>query len=465
MTDGSASPAAVDAVVQRRLAVAPTPRLAVALALTAPLWALSGWSWGLVAAAAAVGACLAAAVVDAVLVPGADALEPTRDAPPAVGLGDAAEVTYGVRSRWPRRARLALVDRLPDGVRRDGRAALPLVVEPDGEAHVTLPLVGVRRGVHALGPLALVVDGPLGLVRRTHRFVSDDACTVAPSVAEVRRVRLLTAQHRLRDAGVRQQRRRGEGGTAASLREYAPGDDPRHIDWKASARRTTPVVREHVAERGQTVLLAVDAGRLMTQRVARDAAVPRSRFDAALDAALVLADVASRAGDRVGLLVFDDAVRAWVPPLAGGGTVRRLRDALVGVHPALVESDYATAFRTLAERHRRRSLVVLFTDAIDARASRALLAHVARGRARHLPLVVALRDEALDAAASPAAAAERATALAVYEAAAAEELLQARADALARMRQAGAAVLDVPASALVAPVVNRYLAMKARGEI
>jgi uncharacterized protein (DUF58 family) len=134
----------------------------------------------------------------------------------------------------------------------------------------------------------------------------------------------------------------------------------------------------------------------------------------------------------------------------------------VPVQPALREPDYAGRFRALAERHRRRSLVVLFTDVIDARASRALVAHVARAAARHLPLVVALRDESLDAAARPG---DGAGALALYESAAAEELLGAREGALARMRQAGVAVLDVPADAMTAGVVNRYLALKARGAV
>jgi uncharacterized protein (DUF58 family) len=274
----------------------------------------------------------------------------------------------------------------------------------------------------------------------------------------VREVRLLALQHRLRDAGVRRVRRRGGGATFDALREYAPGDDPRRIDWKASARRDALVVREYAAEQGQTVMIAVDAGRLMTQLVSPG----RSRFDAALDSAILLADVAAQEGDRVGLVVFDDAVRAFVPPAGGPAAVGRIRDALVGVQPVMLESDYAATFRALAQRHRRRSLVVLFTDVIDARASRALLAHVARGAARHLPLVVALRDDALDAAARPRAAA---TPLGVYETAAAEELLLAREDALARMRQTGVAVVDVPARVMAAAVVNRYLELKARSAI
>jgi uncharacterized protein (DUF58 family) len=451
-----------------RLPFAPTRRLALVVLCAAPLWLLSGWAWGRWLAVAAVGAVLVAAAVDAALTPGARALAVARDFPDSLGMGDEGRGRYAVRARWPRPVRATLHDRLPPGVARlpdgdDGAGApggpIPLVIPADDvETAVAVRVVGRTRGVHALGPVALRVLGPLGLAARTVRWDADDRVTVAPSIALVREVRLLALQHRLRDAGVRRVRRRGTGATFDALREYAPGDDPRRIDWKASARRDALVVREYAAEQGQTVMIAIDAGRLMTQLVAPG----RSRFDAALDSAILLADVAAQEGDRVGLVVFDDAVRAFVPPAGGPGAVGRIRDALVDVQPVMLESDYAATFRALAQRHRRRSLVVLFTDVIDARASRALLAHVARGAARHLPLVVALRDDALDAAARPQPGAAP---LALYETAAAEELLLAREDALARMRQAGVSVVDTPARSMAAAVVNRYLELKARSAI
>lgn len=452
-------------VRQRRVPFAPTPRLALLVLAVAPAWLLSGWPAGRAVAAGLLALVALAAVVDAARAPRPADVDVARELPPTAGMGDPVPGRYAVRSRLARPLVARVVDRLPPEVGRDGPAELPARVPPDGEAVVEVTFAARARGEHPLGPVALVADGPLGLVRRTVRLWPGDALVVAPSTAGVRRFRLLALQHRLRDAGVRQLRRRGGGSAVTALREYAPGDDPRRVDWKASARRDALVVREYGAEQGQTVVLAVDAGRLMTQLVGPG----RSRFDAALDAALVLADVAARAGDRVGLLVFDDRVRAWVAPAAGAGAVARVREALVPVQPALREPDYAGAFRTLAERHRRRSLVVLFTDVVDARASRGLLAHAARGAARHLLLAVALRDESLDAAARPNAAApgggDAGGAGGLYASAAAEELLAARDEALARMRQAGVVVVDTPAGGMTAAVVNRYLELKARSAV
>jgi uncharacterized protein (DUF58 family) len=188
----------------------------------------------------------------------------------------------------------------------------------------------------------------------------------------------------------------------------------------------------------------------------------RSRFEHALGAALVLADVAVASGDQVGVMVFDDEVRVWVPPQRGAQALRLIREALVPVQATMTEPDYAAAFRALDARHRKRSLLVIFTDVIDARASHALIANAARGAARHVPLVVALRNDAVLEAAVPSA---RRDARALYEAAAAEEMLSARAEALARMRQAGVQVVDVSPQRMTAAVVNRYLELKGRSVI
>ena len=458
--------------VRQRLRYHPTRRLAYLVVLLAPLWLLSAFEWGVLVAVAALGMGLIAVIADALALPAAMDLRVARELSPTVGVGDTAEGEVRVVSAWDAPVRLRMYDQLPVSLEQPAGRAHDERVIPRGGGEAVFPFTvrGRVRGRWPLGPVVLRAVGPLGLVERSLSFpygLADEAVLagraladtviVAPSIAGIGRFRLLALQQRLRDPGSRNIRRRGEGMSFAGLREYAIGDDPRRIDWKASARRDKLIAREFTVEQGQTVMIAVDAGRLMTQ-LAGD----RSRFEHALSAALILADVALSNGDRVGCMVFDDDIRAYVPPGKGRATLQRIRDALVPAVATMAEPDYALAFRTLASRHRKRSLVVVFTDAIDVRASQSLIAYTSRSTARHLPLVVALRNDELVGVAVPG---PRVSTAAVYESAAAEELLSARDDALQRMRRAGVSVLDVSPTKMTASVINRYLELKGRAVI
>lgn len=435
---------------------APTPRLAVSVAVASLLWLLPGAAAVPVASAGLVILALATAF-DLVGLPARRFLVLTRDAPASVGIGDRVEGRYLLQSQWPRALTVQLYDRLPPLV-RGGVERVELALDAGGETPAPFAVTGMARGRAVLGDAALRLRTGLGLVTVRYTFAMTDAMLVTPSVEGVRRFRLLAMQHRLDAAGIRALRRRGEGRGFAGLRDYVLGDDPRAIDWKATARRSKLTTREYTIERSQTVLTLIDAGRGMTQL-----AGGYTRFEQALSSALVLTDVAVAAGDRVGTLVFDDEIRAFVPALQSRGALRRVRDAFVPLEPTLREPDYAAAFRFLAAHQRKRALIVFFTDVIDARASQALVAHVSRSAGRHLALVVALRNDAVfQAALLPAAGGGPGR---VYESAAAEELIEAREEALERMRRAGAAVLDVSPRVMTAGVVNRYLEIKSRGAL
>jgi uncharacterized protein (DUF58 family) len=445
--------------VRAALTFAPTRRLAALVAGVALLWVASGYPAGAAVAALASVALLLAALLDATFLPAASDLDVRRELPLTLGVGDVVAGEYAVDSRWGRPLSVSLHDAMPPAflaVVRDATGDAPL--PPHGSLAIPFQVEGLARGEVALGDVALRVRTPRGLVARVLRYPREDRAVIAPSLAGIRRFRWLAVHERLAAAGVRDARRRGEGRSFARLRDYVVGDDPRRIDWKATARRGHPITREFTVERSQTVYVLVDAGRSMTQLAG---AFPR--FEYALSSALVLADVAVRAGDRVGALVFDDRLRVLVPAQRGAGALQALRSALVPVQPTLVEPDYSAAFRALALRQRKRALIVLLTDVIDGRAARSLLAHLSRGGSHHLAVVVALRNEAVLAAAGlpPAGA----TARRVYASGAAEELLAERATALQRMRDAGVVVLDVAPDAMAAAVVSQYLELKARGAL
>jgi uncharacterized protein (DUF58 family) len=442
---------------RRRSLLVPTRRAAALLALSAPVWLLSSLPGGTMLAAAATAAVVILIALDAMRTPSADDVRLERQIPRSAGIGDETEGAYVLSLMWPRKVTATLHDAMPAALGREGRITESIGLSPLRSTTVSFRFTPQKRGEHEPGPVVLRVMGPLGLMCRDLRFSPGDTLLVTPSLSGVRQYRLLALQHRLRDLGVRAVRRRGQGTSFANLREYAVGDDPRHIDWKATARRSRLITREYSVEQGQTIMIAVDSGRMMTQLAG---GVPR--FEHALSSALVLTDVAIHSRDQVGLIIFDDEVRAFVPPARDRAALENVRSALVVARASMVEPDYAMAFRTLEARHRKRSLIVLFTDVIDARSSQAIVAYTSRSVTRHLPLVVALRNDQLVNAALPVAAGSSTS---LFESAAAEELVSAREGALQRMRRAGVSVLDVSPLKMTAAVVNRYIELKARASL
>jgi uncharacterized protein (DUF58 family) len=440
---------------QPRLRYSPERRLALMVALSAVLWMIPGRA-GTLAGGGALALIAILTSADFALLPSRRALTCARVLPESVGIGDTVEGAYTFESRWPRALTLDVQDRLSSFV-SGGVGSTTAMFDAYSSRSVSFRVTGETRGRAPLGIVGARARTRLGLISARYQFTNNDTILVVPSLSGVRRFRMLAMQHRLENVGVRSLRRRGEGFSFANLREYAIGDDPRRIDWKATARRARLITREYTVERSQTVITLIDAGRAMTQ-----IAGARSRFEYALSSALILTDIAANAGDRVGALVFDDEIRAFVPARPGRGALQAIRDAFVPLQPATREPDYASAFRYLAAHQRKRALIVFITDVIDPRASQALIAHVARSTARHLAVVVALRNDAIFAAALPRAVGGSA---ALYDSAAAEELILAREEALQRMRRAGVSVLDVSPQAMTAGVINRYLEIKSRGAL
>lgn len=380
------------------------------------------------------------------------ALDVERRAPHRISLGATARETLRLENRGRFTARVRVIDDLPEILAREGDDVRGVTVAVGRGETVEYALRADRRGDAELGDVHLRVLGPLGLAWRQRRVRRADPLRVLPGVMEVRRYRLLGLHNRLREAGFRAVRQRGQGGSFESLREYVRGDDPRIVDWKATARRSKLIVRQYEAERRQNVVMMIDAGRLMTEKVG-----DRERLDYALTAALLLADVAALHGDQVGLLVFADRVQQYIPP--SRNSISALAEALGAVHASMVEPNYPAAFTYLAKQLRRRSLLVVFTDIIDAQASSALVGHLGKAASRHLPIAVAIRNPDVELAAQ----AEPRDEASVYRRAAAEELLQARAAALAQMQRAGVLIADSRPTDAVPNVVNRYLDVKNRG--
>lgn len=369
------------------------------------------------------------------------------------GQDDALAVVVDNRSR--RRLSLQLAAELPVALTAAGSAdVLTLALSPRERGQVRFPLHAGRRGHHLLPALHLRLAAPLGLARLGFRHALESAIDVLPGVRETAGQRLLGWNPRMRHAGLHAVRQREDRGAFESLREYALGDDPRRIDWKSTARHGRHIVRVYEAERSQSVMLCIDAGRLMGESIGG-----QDRLDAAVSAAVVLARLASLWDDQVGVFAFSDTVHAFLPP--GKHAPDRIALLLSKLASRAVEPDYPRALAQLSRGLKRRSLLVVFSDVIDAEASAPLAAQLAPLARRHLPVFVALRHPGLAAAATAPAQ----DLPGAYRRAAATELVLARARMLAGMRRAGILIADVAPEAAVSATVNQYLRIKRSGAL
>ncbi|HEY0715813.1 MAG TPA: DUF58 domain-containing protein [Polyangia bacterium] len=338
------------------------------------------------------------------------------------------------------------------------RTRLSLTVPAHGRAEAVYGVTPQHRGAFSTAAAAVRSISPWGLgFRQRPAVLGATTVHVYPDIRGIARYELAARRQLMGQIGIRSVRRRGSGTEIEGLRDYVPDDEYRRIDWKATARRERPITRELRDEQAQTVYILIDAGRLGAVQMGG-----ATRLDFAVNAALVLAHVAAVHGDRVGLLVFDRVVRRHFAPIrASRAIVPRLARLLYDVAPVLVESDYGAAFDYLAVHHRRRGLIVLFSDVLSVTSSQSLIAHLGGSRQRHLPLCVAIDDPAVrDAAAVPMTSARD-----VYHLAAAGELRRERSEALRAMNQRGILTLDVPPSDATPTVLSRYLTLKAQRQL
>ena len=393
------------------------------------------------------------ALVDVALAAPVGALRLTRAGAAACRLGEQVQTTIAIVNPGPRALR---------GVLRDAwvpsAGACPRTHDlevPAGERRVvTTVLRPTRRGDRTPDRVTIRSVGPLGVAARQGRHELPWRVRVQPPFTSRKFLPERLARLRQLDGAVAV-RQRGQGSEFDSLRGYVDGDDVRSIDWRATARRQETVVRTWRPERDRTLLLVVDTSRTSAGRVGD---VPR--LDAALDAALLLTALASRAGDRVDLLAIDREPRAALEGVASKELLARMVDAMAGLEPALVESDGRRLVGEVLRRARRRSLVVLFTSLETAALEEGLLPVLGSLTSRHTVLLAAVADPRVEELATRRGGVE-----AVYDRAAAERARGERRRMTALLRRRGVDVVDAPPATFAPAVSDAYLSLKAAGRL
>ena len=311
-----------------------------------------------------------------------------------------------------------------------------------------------RRGDRRTQFVVLRSWGPLRLAARDAVVRSEGRVRILPPFNSRRH--LPSRVQRLREMdGATTLQVRGQGTEFDSLREYVRGDDVRSIDWRATARQQDLVVRTWRPERDRRVVIVIDTGRAAAARIADE-----TRLDTAIESSLLLAALATRAGDRVDLIAWDRRVRARVQGATGPTLLSKMVDAMANVEPELIETDWSAVPSLVRDITTHRALVVLLTTSTSVGNSRALLEMLPELTRKHLVVVASVTDPDADALRSELSERDD-----VYRAAAAERALLDAAAVRLALGQFGADAISAAPLDLPPRLADRYLELKRAGRL
>lgn len=376
-----------------------------------------------------------------------------RELPDRVRLGETVSSALYVTNSGRRRVHGAIRDGWqPSAGAAPTRARIDI---PVGERRaITTMLTPFRRGERRAAQVTVRSFGPLRLFARQATIDLPGAIRVLPPFNS--RKHLPSRLARLRELDGRTSVMiRGQGTEFDSLREYVRGDDVRSIDWRATARRSDLVVRTWRPERDRRVVIVIDSGRTSAARIANE-----PRIDTAFEASLLLAALATRAGDRVDLVIFDRRLRGRVQGATGAELLSRMVNTMAPIEPELIEMDWSTVPSLVRSVTSHRALVVLMTSIDAAGGSRGLLGMLPQLTRRHMVVVSSVTDPSVLAASE-----ERGNRDEVYRAASAERALLDTTRVSAAIRQLGADVVTGAPADLPPALADRYIALKAAGRL
>lgn len=369
-------------------------------------------------------------------------------------IGGETEVNLTIENKSSRAIKIILKDEYPPEMQLNGFREGVITILGQTKAELIYKLTPQNRGQFEFGKTAVRRLSRFRLIWVQNNFETQIAVKVYPNIKRARELELAALGAKSPTAVNRRAVLRGEGRDFESLREYARGDEMRHLSWTATARRGKLITRQYQIERDQTIIIALDAGRLMTGRIEKE-----TKFDSAIESALALMSAAAKGGDNVGLLVFSRKTRKFLPPKKGTEQFEATLEALYDVEPEMVEPSYSRAFQFISANVKRRAFIVILTDLVDEEGSNELLSSLKLLRPRHLPLIVTIGDRDLRKVVEGAPDSTKT----LFTQSVAEEILLQREAALKNVEAQGGLALDVTRQTLVLALLETYLRVKERG--
>ncbi len=366
----------------------------------------------------------------------------------SIGVENPVKIKVENKSRLP--LSLKIKDDYPQGF-SSSEKEVGGKVPPHDSLHFRYTSTPFKRGEYTFGKVSARRTSYLGLWVFEHTFNLETQAKVYPNVQMVKKYDILSRKQMLNLLGIKPARIYGRGTEFEMLRDYQIDDEYRSIDWKATSKKGKPISRVYQVERTRTVLLMVDAGRIMGVHVGN-----LTKLEHAVNSALLVSFVALRLGERVGLCIFSSDIKEYIPPQGKRSHFNVIVEALYNLKADAYESDYKKAFEYISLKNKKRSLIIIYTDLIERLISQELIRYCSTLQKIHLPLCVAVRDTNITEIAQCRPGTERE----LYQKAVALKILRERQVAIGELTRRGVRVVDEIPENLTILTLNRYLELK-----
>lgn len=378
-----------------------------------------------------------------------------RSSPERLSNGDDNAITIFLENRYAFGAKVEVIDEIPHQFQRRD-VLFKAHMEASSAQQITYYLRPVSRGVYVFGQVNIFVLTPLRLVKRRYRFEEKNEVAVYPSFLQMRQYAILAVANRLSEVGIRKIRRVGHSMEFDQVRNYVAGDDRRSVNWKATARKGDVMVNAYEDERQQSVYCLIDKGRVMQSPFEG-----LTLLDYAINASLVMSNIAIIKQDKAGLITFSDTMGQIVQADRRNGHMQRLLEVLYRQKTRFMETDFERLCIAVKSQVRQRSLLLLFTNFETVEGMQRQLPYLRRLAKDHLLVVILFENtetkQLLDA---PAVSVEQ-----VYLKTIAQRFYYEKKRITTELRQYGIQTILTPPQQLSANTINKYLELKARGAI
>lgn len=380
-------------------------------------------------------------------------IEGFRMVPDKLSNGDENEVKIKAINRYPFPVKLKIIDEIPHQFQKRDFGIVTLLQK--GQSKVfSYELRPTERGVYSFGSLIVFVCSPLKLVSRKYAFDTAKAVPVYPSFLQLRKYDLMAFTNRLFEHGIKKIRRIGHTMEFEQIKDYVQGDDIRNINWKATAKKSQLMVNQYQDEKSQPIYSVIDKGRVMKMPFEG-----LSLLDYAINATLVISNIAIKKQDKAGMFSFSNQIENRVVAERRSSQMNLILETLYNLKIDFVESDFSRLYIEVKRNLNHRSLLLLYTNFETLDALHRQLPYLQRISKQHLLVVIFFENTELTRFIELKAQ----TTQQIFEQTIAEKFVYEKKLIVNELRKYGIQTILTKPENLTINTINKYLEIKARG--